>query len=200
MPELTLTDFVNIVSKSGLQRAAEITRIKNRPPYEPAFDFYKPIRDQIILVHSENLPKSSISSFLSTITDSKKVNNYPSIIQGYLKWWGRKNISWFSPSSESFSYRDVDIKVNPELGLNINGNPYLIKLYFKSEPITKSRATIITHLMKKMLSGHCPPTTKMAVLDARKSSLIIPNTSIPHLDSILESEISYIKDFWSKIP
>lgn len=36
---MSLTDFVDIVSKFGTPEANKVTSIKERPDYEPAFDF-----------------------------------------------------------------------------------------------------------------------------------------------------------------
>lgn len=51
MPQLSLTDFVDIVSKSGRPKATKVLQVKERPEYEPAFDFYRPFREHVIETH-----------------------------------------------------------------------------------------------------------------------------------------------------
>lgn len=51
MAQISITDFVDVVSESGRSNAAKVKQIKNHPDYESAFDFYKPIRDAIINIH-----------------------------------------------------------------------------------------------------------------------------------------------------
>jgi hypothetical protein len=199
MPRLSLTDFVDIVSKSGTPKATKVAQVKNRPKYEPAADFYKPIRDFLIELHRNNQAKSNLKSVLPSITDQKKRTNYPGIILGYSKWWGTKVLDWFEPPSDFFSAHGIEVAVNPELGLTINGKRYLIKLYFKSDPLSKTRVDIVTHLMEVALRPHCTEGEVMAVLDTRKAKLICPTVPIAHLYAALNAELAYISTLWPSV-
>jgi hypothetical protein len=185
MPVLSLTDLVDIVSASGTPKATKVRRIKHRPPYNPAADFYKKIRDTIIQTHERLQTKAALNQAVSGLTDPKKITSYPSVISGYKRWWGRRQLLWFDPPYEVYSAHDVEVSVNPELGLEVNGVPHLIKLYFKAERLSKNRIDIITHLMAEMLSTQCPPQTIMSVLDVRCSNLISPTVPIEGLSGIL---------------
>ena len=46
MIKISLTDFVDIASKSGTPKATKVAQVKARPDYEPKFDFYRPIREK----------------------------------------------------------------------------------------------------------------------------------------------------------
>ena len=199
MPRLSLTDFVDIVSASGTPKMTKVAQIKRRQDYNPAFDFYKTIRDRIVDVHRNEYPKSTIKKLISTLTDAKRLEVYPMLIKGYNKWWGQKSFNWFDPPSELFSQHGVDISVNPELGLLINGSPHLVKLYFKAEKLTKSRTDIITHLMAITLGGKCPTGTEMSVLDVRQAKLISPPVSIHNLAASINAELAYISALWRQI-
>lgn len=201
MPQLSLTDFVDIISASGTPKATKVKQVKNRPPYSPVTDFYKRIRENIIDIHRNNRKKSYIDRTLVGLTDKKKETAYPAIISGYKKWVGRKKIKWFDPPHDVFSSNGVDVSINPELGVKINGNPHLIKLYFKSEPLTKNRIDIITYLMAAVLSHSCPSPSKtvMSVLDVRRSKLISPTVPVPLIDGILEAELAYISSLWGSL-
>lgn len=69
MPQLSLTDFVDVVSRTGTPKANKVAGIKNRLAYSPAFDFYKPLRDGLITIHKTGKPKSSLAHIASGITD-----------------------------------------------------------------------------------------------------------------------------------
>lgn len=199
MAQLSLSDFVDIVSKSGTPKASKVAAVKHRPPYEPAFDFYKTIRDCIVTTHENRRSKATLTSLLSRLTDPKKSKVYPELVKGYGKWWGRKTLAWFTPPSELFSQHGVDVAVNPELGLSINGDKYLIKLYFKAEQLTKNRIDIITHLMAVALGQSAPQGTTMSVLDVRNSRLISPTVPIPRLHAMLDAELAYIAALWKQV-
>jgi hypothetical protein len=199
MPKLSLTDFVDIVSKSGTPKATKVAQVKNRPKYDPATDFYKPIRDFFVELHKKKHPKSKLKSALTSVTDPKKLTNYPGIISGYSKWWGTRALTWFDPPADTFTAHGIDVAVNPELGLAINGKRHLVKLYFKSEPLAKTRAAIVIHLMEKALRTHCSQGELMAVLDTRKAKLIVPTVSVPHLNAVLLAELAYISALWPSV-
>jgi len=199
MPRISLTDLVEVVSASGTRKAIKISQIKRRPKYKPAFDFYKTVRDKLAEVHKNNLPKSALDQSLIYVSDPKKLNIYPDIVRGYKKWWGRKSLVWFDPPDILFSKNGVDVSINPELGLELNGSPHLVKLYFKSDPLAKSRIEIITHLMGNSLSRMCPEHTKMSVLDIRNSKLITPNIPVPNMDAIIDAELAYISSIWNSL-
>ncbi len=42
---VSLTTFVDFVSKSGTPKITVVRRFKRGDAYRPAFDFYKPVRD-----------------------------------------------------------------------------------------------------------------------------------------------------------
>ena len=201
MPQLSLTDFVDIVSASGLPKATKVRHVKRRPPYNPAADFYKPIREGIIEIHKSNLEKNYIDTVVASLLDDKKKTAYPPIIQGYKKWYGRKSMSWYSPPNVIYSKHGVDVFINPELGLEIDGIPHLIKLYFKAEPLAKNRIDIITHLMSITEAELCPSpsNTVMSVLDIRRSKLFSPTVPIDGLTGILNAELSYIASLWPSL-
>ena len=201
MIKIYLADFIDIVSASGAPKANKVKQVKNRRPYSPQTDYYKGIRDCITDVHVRNLAKSSLTSFLGTVTDQKKVQNYTTIAQGYNTWWGNKNINWFQPARGSFVAPGIGIEVviNPELGLDLGGQRHLIKLYFKQDELKKNRIDITTHMMDSCLRSFCQPNDIMSVLDTRKPKLISPTVPIANLTAMLTAELAYIENLWPNV-
>ncbi|MCZ7664805.1 MAG: hypothetical protein M5U22_18630 [Thermoleophilia bacterium] len=196
MPRISLTDFVDIVSKSGTPKATKVIQVKNRPKYEPAVDFYKPVRDFIVDAHRTGEPKSILAAALDSITDPKKLGNYPDVVTGYRKWWGSKALVWFDSPAGIFGARGIEVVVNPELGLIVNGQRHLIKLYFKANALAKNRVDIVTHLMEFTLRSSCPRGEIMSVLDIRRAKLISPTVPIARLGPALDAELAYIAALW----
>jgi hypothetical protein len=199
MHRISLTDFVDIVSKSGTPKATNVAKVKHRPGYEPATDFYKPLRNRITETHRNSLSITNLDKLLPTLSDSKKIKNYPAIVKGYSTWWGKKTLQWFEPFSDSFVQHEIAVSINPELGLVINGQPHLIKLYFKADPLTRNRIDIVTHLMEVCLRKHCQEGEVMAVLDIRNGKLFSPKVPIPSLSATLDAELAYIAALWPNI-
>ena len=195
MQKISLTDFVDVVSVAGTQKATKVRQIKNRNEYHPAFDFYKKIRDRIVEIHSNNLPKSALDDISDLITDSKKSDPYMNVADCYKKWWGRKSLQWFAPDHGIFQHHSIQVSVNPELGLSINGTKHLIKLYFKAEPLSKNKIDIITHVMSQTLNTEQKGCTA-SVLDIQNGKLISPTVPILGLEEALSAELAYISAFF----
>jgi hypothetical protein len=198
MPSLSLTDFVDVISRSGTPKATKVREIKNRPPYSPTTDYYKHFRDGIVGIHRKNQPRATVK-LLSNQADAKKLANYTRLVSGYQRWWGRKSLVWLEPQSGLWGANGIDIRVNPELGLELNGIPYLIKLYLKSTPLTKARIDIVTHLMHVALSPSLPNKTVLAVLDVGNGKLFTPSLPIPTLTATLHAELAYIASLWPQV-
>jgi hypothetical protein len=96
MNSLTLGDFLDVVSKSGSPKATKVREIKHRPPYSPATDFYKGLREGIVDTHRAGHSKSKLP-LIAQLASPAKQANYQVVIAGYQKWWGAKTLKWFSP-------------------------------------------------------------------------------------------------------
>lgn len=196
MKRISLTDFVDIVSAAGTPKATKVRKIQTRPEYHPAFDYYKKIRERIIEIHSTGLPKSSLNDAHKLATDPKKKPHYTNIASCYKKWWGKKTLEWFTPDHGVYERHGVEVSVNPELGLVINGHPHVIKLYFKTEPLSKNKVEVITHIMTETL-GLFPTGPTASVLDIQNKKLITPTVPVPNLNEALSAELAYISAFLS---
>lgn len=196
--EFTLTDFVDVIMKSGTPKATKVNQVKNRPEYNPATDYYKKIRDLIIQIHKDDLDIEELDKVIPIISENKKIN-YRIMIDGYKTWIRRKNIMWFSPPIETYVYRDVGIKIRPELGLIINDKPHIIKLYFKGEALAKNRAEIITCLMKENLEEKATEGSIIGILDVRKGKFLTCTGTSKNLPAMINAEMSYISSLWDEL-
>lgn len=198
MPQISLTDFVDIVAKSGRPKATKVRQVKDRPEYEPAFDFYKPLREHLADVHRKDGAKANVSDVLPTLTDEKKIKNYPALVDGYKKWWGKKTLAWFNPPRGTYSSNGFDIMVNPELGLVVNGERHIIKLYLKSDSLTTFKTEVIVDLLEHQLRPKVAPTDRFGVLDVRESKLFAEGPHMPESVPMINAEIAYIASIWSQ--
>lgn len=196
MAVISLTDFVDIVSKSGTPKANKVASVKERPDYEPAFDFYRTLREGIVQIHQGAKSKSDLDRILDKLADPKKIKNYPPLLESYRKWWGKKNLAWFSPPRASYEHTGIQVNINPELGLSIDATRHVIKLYFKADALTKPRADLITYLMEAELRKLAAPTDVMTVLDVRKAKAFIYNASSVTNRRIINAELAYIASLW----
>jgi hypothetical protein len=199
MPKMSVSDFASIVSASGTSKVSKIADIKGRGPYSPATDFYKGVREGIVDNHTAGGTKKNLASILANITDPKKTSHYPALVAGYKRWWGTKSLTWFDPPAATHTAHGIDVAVNPELGLEVNGVKYVIKLHFVKDALSRTRAAFILHLMTQKLTATAPPGAIMSVLDVRNAKLKTALASNPRLAAAVNGELSYIAEVWPTV-
>lgn len=199
MPRITLTDFIEVLTKSGSPKATKVAQIKNRQAYDPATDFYKSLREGLIQLHKSSGTKADLPKLQRGLTDPKKISNYPSMISGYKAWWGNKSLTWFDPPSTIYSQSGIDISVSPELGLTVKDQRHALKLYLKTEALTKTKADLITALMHEVLGPHVAKGTMFSILDVRNSKLFTYSSTGKNFKPMVDAELSYIASLWPHV-
>jgi hypothetical protein len=197
--EIVLSDFVEIAHASGVPKATKIAEVKHRGPYDPRCDFYKRFRDQVESVHAHGLPKLQIRDVLAHLRDQKKAKHYPELVSAYLKWWGRKELGWLKPPRGVFTESGIDVLVNPDIGVLLDGVPHFLKLYFKEDRLSKSRLAIVTHLMEISLRPKVVNSAVFGILDVRRARVIAFAGSTPTVSACLQAELAYIASLWPKV-
>jgi hypothetical protein len=197
---ISLTDFVDFVLKSGKPKQTVVKSIKNRPPYAPFEDFWLGLREEIVAFHSQGKrDKAAIDRAMDGVSHNPKLVAYPPAIKAYKRFLGRKQIDWFAPEKSVWSAGGMHIRVNPELGLRINGQAYQLKLYFKKDKLCKAKADLILRLMAEAL----PSTTKgihVAILDVREGKLFESDGKSTELSPLLEGEAISFATIWRNLP
>lgn len=189
MIEISLTEFVDFVIKSGTPKLTEVRKIKRQHDegYHPSRDYWRKLRDGIVEYHQQERDGKFLDALHRGIPDENKRNNYPVLVKAYKKFLGRKKFDWFEPAKADWQYSDLCVRVNPELGLAIDGDDHLVKLYFKETKLTRERIAVLSHMMLNGLSG---PTDglKVALLDVRSSRMHVFDSLDPALAPLLEGE------------
>lgn len=200
MPTISLTHFVDFVSKAGTPKLTVVKNAKQQlaDDYDPATDFYKAVREGIVEMHKAGQSKSALNTLLTGLTDKKKQTAYPPIVQGYKKFLGKKKVSWFDPPRDEWTHGALGVSVNPELGLKINGVRHAIKLYFKAEKLAKLRIDIATQLMELVLGVSKKPLV-FGVLDVRNAKLFTSNGVNPGLVALLQGEASSFAQIYASV-
>ena len=171
----------------------------DRPPYHPSFDFYKSLREALIDHLKSGKSKKDLYHFLSLVSDLKKISRYNSLVQGYFKFLGRKKAKWFEPPSPIWTYKDLNVKINPEFGIEFGGKKYLVKLYFKEEALLKKDVQITLNMMTETLATGIYTGHICALLDIERGKLhysIVPDTRIR---ALIEGEAESFLRIWQEL-
>ncbi len=199
MPEISLTDFVDFVVKAGTPKLTKVRQLKERGEYEPASDFWKPLREAIIEFHRKGgRDKHQLDRILTGLTDPKKRNRYPEAIEGYKKFLGRKQIRWSDPFKTSWSSSGLNVRINPELGLIISEERHVIKLYFKDEKLERRKVDVVLALMEATLRENIEPSDGIAILDVSSNALFRSSGPRPDLMPLLAGEAAAFVTMWDQ--
>lgn len=199
--KISLTEFIDFVMKSGPSKMTKVKKVIQMRSniYEPFKDFYKPIRDKIVSLHKNGLDKRELRKMLEELRDEKKINNYPSLVDGYIRFLGRKEISWFQPPSNKMKKGELNISINPELGLVIKRTRFIVKLYFKQEPLDKHHADICLTIMKNSLLKGDNKNDKFAILDVARGKFYTTDKLKKDYLPLVEGEALSFLSMWNNL-
>ena len=201
MIEISLTQFVDFTIRTGTTRVTKVRELKSRGnQYDPKIDFWRILRESIIEhCRSNSKERLEIREVLKKVLSDKKIKNFPLRIEGYNKFRSKKKISWFEPPRAEWEHSGVNVRVNPELGLNINGRRTIVKLYFKNDPLSKSRVEITRLLLATALKSDLDEEIDFAVLDVPRGKIYNSPKPDPSLPPLLLSEASALEVIWNGI-
>jgi hypothetical protein len=195
MPEILVKEFSDIATTSGLPKLTKIRNEKHKDPYEPAGDYYKKLREAIIDCHKHNLGIEHIEETARNYPNRERRLNYVPIASAYTTWHGDNSYTWFDPPRYKVIINDVTIVVNPELGLAMNGEDVIIKLYFLKEAIPRSMANYILYLMERACQG----TRSCKILDIKRKKLLSFSGNHDLFEIACTAETAYINSIWGAI-
>lgn len=186
MDNVSLTYFLDFALKSGTPKLTVVREFKYRDEYKPQIDFHKPFRDKLIQTLQDGAPISDLEKWSSGV-DVKKRAIYRANASGLRKVLGRKQVTWFQPPKSNYTIGPVILNVNPELGVEIQGTPHVIKLYLKEDELTRYKVQLILHVLEQAFSGSTA-APKFGVLDARRGKLHVGCAISPNIGALLCGE------------
>lgn len=201
MPSISMIDVTNFILKSGEPRMTHVRMLKNRSVngYDPQTDFYKRLRDGIIAYNKPPVgPKSELDRIAIGLSDPKKIAPFKKSVQGYKKFLGKKTISPFTSVKDKWDRGDMQVRVNPELGLDIDGVRHVVKLYPNKEHLDRKRADMMLVMMKDALV-ELDADVQVAVLDIQRGKLYTKPHPKMSLLPLLEAEVAAISVLWRSV-
>ena len=134
---VSLTQFFPFVLADSLSKRSELRSIKRaQGTYTPAVDYWRLLRLQVTAFH-QFAPGSGPDALDTAIelAHADRKEHYRTAVAGYRKFLGRKQVEWLGQPRRGIWLADgLQVRVNPELHVTINGEPHVVKLYLKADP------------------------------------------------------------------
>jgi hypothetical protein len=196
---VALTTFMDFVVASGTRRITCVRKAKKQygQKYDPRTDFYKPLREGIVEIHKTGGDMSRLANVLAKVTDPKKLTSYPKCLSGYSECLADKSTVYVPFKPRIWHSSGLDVRVSPEVMLEIDGERFAIKLYFKAEPIPQSAIAPMLRMIE--LSVPKSAEAKPAVIDLQRAKMHTRDKLDPNLDALLLAEAASFAVLWDAL-
>jgi len=168
MTSIPFAGFIDFVLTSGIGRLTRAKQLKQESGHTT--DFYQPAREVFVHMHTKGLDTIVLDDLLASLVDPRERRIFQKVVNGYKKFLRQGKMTWFEPPMRDYPLGSLSVRVDPELGLFINGRPHAIKLYFRGDPLSPQRAMVINQLLANAFQTTWQGTV-FAVLDVRRARL-----------------------------
>lgn len=158
-------------------------------------DYYRPIREGIVTMHRSGGTTADLWGIVESSPPDKQAN-FTAAVRGYERWIRGKGIVWTRrPKAYEWKQGELTVLANPELLMNVNGEPYRVKLYLKAPKVTQPGANLVIHLHGSAGLGN----EHIAVLDVRNGKLFTKTRTTEDYDTVLSSEALSFVAMWHAV-
>lgn len=161
--------FANFVTEKPNKRKKYVNKIINKEPYAFEKDYYSVLRIKLISTIKKNKSLIELNQMLKKI-NPKKHNHYEVLIDQIQNFMQGVKYIWVEPPKNIIEYSGLQLKVNPEIGININGETLFIKMYFKQDQIENEKVNVMLKIMQDSIKEDYQ-NAKVAILDVRRCEL-----------------------------
>ncbi len=192
MPSVTLTEFYEYLSASGMKKAAVVKKLKDRDTYSPKRDYYKGFRGAVQSYHSSldgGELKEYFKNFLKGGISSGKANNYRRMCDGYRKFRiAGPELEWTPSKKYEWRHEDLIVRVAPIWSYRLENELLIVKPHLAKASLTRAgdRMTLMLCLMREAISTR--QANKVALLDVGNSKLYPHETVNPVASQLLKAE------------
>lgn len=151
MVTVPMSLFLDFVLASGRPKVTAVTTWKTGHADN---DFYLQLKTALRRMHQAGASVASLSSFVEKLNDPRRKRIYPRLVTAYGKWVAKmapvtmlravpRPLAWFGSPA-------LSVLVNPDVAFlsPTTGGHVYVKLYLRSEPLTKQRVDLTLELMR----------------------------------------------------
>lgn len=173
---ISLNQFFPFVLADSMAKRSQLLAIKRTQGfYTPAVDYWRLLRLQIAAYHQfrPGPGPDALDTAIELAHPSRK-EHYVTAVTNYRRFLGRKKIEWLDkPRRAVWLADELQVRVNPELHITINGEPHVVKLYLRSDrkwALTQRTANPLAYLIHSC-HGHLGTPLVIDVMRGRAFGL-----------------------------
>ncbi len=199
---VSINQFFPFVLADSMAKRSELNAVKRTlGMYTPAVDYWRLLRLQIA-AHHQFRPgpgPDALDTAIELAHPDRKAH-YINAVAGYRKFLGRKRIDWIDkPRRGIWLGEELQVRVNPELHVTINGEPHVIKLYLRTDPkwaLTQRTANPLAYLIDSC-HGHLGKPLVVDVMRGRAFGLTRQGFDY---ESMLRAQAAAFLSLWGSEP
>jgi hypothetical protein len=195
-PKIGMTSFINYFIAQSATKVAKV-RTARRMMDGDGFDFWQAMRQAAVTALVAGGDKKVVRAAVTASAGTPKERSYSSCGAELISWIGRKQIT-ARPVGRRASWAGdgLDISVNPELVLTVNGDAErTTKLYCKADRLSKRAADPMLRLIELEF-----PNRPAAILGVQGKRLFTgPAPKPADLDLLLRAELAAFARIWAGI-
>ncbi|WP_028559140.1 hypothetical protein [Paenibacillus pinihumi] len=199
--EISFTPFIDFTLKRGLSKITKVKEIKRQDEYDGTYDFWRELREAICRMHRSGLGMETLDAVAEQVEDKKRLH-YKEAVQQYKRFCRGKEPEWFEPGKASWRFGRLVVQASPDLGLRLNGQPHLIKLYFKeaAQKLQKRSAAAALALLAASHQSASLDGTVLGILNLKKSNFYpLSEGELETAMLLLEGEAAYFQHVWERL-
>jgi hypothetical protein len=198
-----LRRFAQYVAASRAQRRSLVVahRQQVETDWSPITDPYRFLIRAVVRMHEAGSGPEVLDHVVDREHSARRRTTIRSAVGDYTAWLaGAGPVTYHPAPVADWRCEDACVRVNPEIGLEVRGQRYLIKLHFaKGSPIMPTEAAIMTAVMREALGREVPPDCRMAVLDVRSGVLHTEARGTARLVDAIRAAAADFASTWDRV-
>lgn len=112
-----------------------------------------------------------------------------SAFDGFVRWVGKRPFEWMPTAGPSAWKADhLSVNVSPDISLRLWGDSYLIKPYFRADPLDARQVDAALHMTATAHRAELAQGYRVGVLDARRELATFARPATADFEAFLQGE------------
>lgn len=199
---ISLTQFIHF--KASISTSARISVVRNikENDYSPTVDYWLDLRKAINKFSEGKINLEELNNVVDSVPPRKKAN-YRKAINRFAHFIKKNNVSFFPVNKSLWSYKDLIVSASPELGMFINNEKFLVKIFYNikkpEEKVTK-RNIMPTLSLLNIANKASEQSQQVGLLNLQNGKLLTPKNSGLDTNLLeLQLDAKTFLDYWEMV-